>query len=62
MDAIPNIIMVSLTVGVICTFLLTLNDRKEFMNRQTYKTLSIISFAFNMTGSLLCMFMLSVLN
>jgi hypothetical protein len=60
MDTIPYIIIASLTIGIICTFLLTLNDRKEFMERETYKTLCIISFAFNMTGSVLCVFMLSL--
>lgn len=59
MEAIPNIIIVSLTIGVICTYVLWLHDRKPFMERETYKTLSIISFIFNITGSMLCFFMLS---
>jgi hypothetical protein len=59
MDAIPYIIVVSLTIGLLCTYLLSRNERKEFMERETYKTLSIISFLFNMTGSILCMFMLA---
>ena len=59
MEAIPGIIIVSLTIGVICTFLLWLHDRKPYMERETYKTLSAISFIFNVTGSALCFFMLS---
>ncbi|GEO05498.1 hypothetical protein AAE02nite_31620 [Adhaeribacter aerolatus] len=59
MDVIPYIIIVSLTIGLLCTYVLSRNERQEFMERETYKTLSIISFLFNMTGSILCMFMLS---
>jgi len=62
MAAINSIILISLAIGVICTYLLSLHDRKPFMKRDIYKTLSIISFIFNVTGSLLCIFMLTIWN
>jgi len=59
MEAIPGIIIVSLTIGVICTFLLWLHDRKPYMESETYKTLSAISFKFNVTGSVLFFYVIS---
>jgi len=59
MEAIPNIALASLTIGVICTYLLWLHDKKPYMASETYKTLSAISFIFNLTGSFLCMYLLS---
>ena len=58
MGALADITFVSLAIGLICTYILFLNDRRAFMKRETYKTLSAISFIFNMSGFVLCMFAL----
>ena len=55
MDTVNAIIFLSLTIGVTCTFLLWLNDRKPYLGQETYKTISVISFIFNITGSFLCL-------
>lgn len=57
---INDIILVTLSIGVICTVVLWRHERKAFMKQKTYNVLSTISFLFNMTGGLLCLFMLSI--
>ncbi|MBC3538953.1 hypothetical protein ACFSC6_10445 [Rufibacter sediminis] len=55
METVNTIIFLSLTIGVICTFLLWLHDRKPYLGQETYKAISVISFIFNITGSFLCL-------
>ncbi len=59
MGALADITFVCIAIGVICTFILSLNDRRAFMERETYKALSAVSFIFNMSGFVLCMFALA---
>jgi len=59
MNTLPIIILVSLTIGVLCTYLLWRHDRQPYLERETYQALSVISFIFNLTGSFLCMYLLS---
>jgi hypothetical protein len=58
MNTVTGIIIMSLILGWICLYVLDLNERRPFLERQTYKMLSVISFTCNISASILCMFML----
>jgi len=62
METILLLIVISLGIGVSCTILLYLHEKRPYMEQKYYNYLSVVSFIFNMTGSFLCIYTLYYAN